>query len=159
MNLSTLTKAQKLAVGGGALLLVSSFLPWYAFGPFTLIGWGAGILAWLGILAGLAGAAVVGLKGLGRADLEAGPLAAEQLGTVLAGVATALILLLLITQPGFVSFGLFLGLAGVALAAFGSFRAMREVGLELPTDELREKLQGRTEPGSPPPEAPEEEQR
>ncbi|MGH8936251.1 MAG: hypothetical protein ACRDXD_08330 [Acidimicrobiia bacterium] len=153
MNLSTLTKAQKMALGGGALLLLASFLPWYAFGPFGVIGWGAGLIAWLGILAGVAGAAVVGLKGTGQADVKAGPLAAEQVGTILAGLGTALILLRLLTASGLASFGLFLGLAGAALATFGAFRAMREAGLELPIEEARRRLEAK-EPGPPPEEFP-----
>ncbi|HIE21306.1 MAG TPA: hypothetical protein EYP73_01750 [Acidimicrobiia bacterium] len=143
MELSNLTKWEKTAGGGGVLLLVASFLPWYGFGG--LIGWSSGFLAWGGILAGVAGAGVLIAPKLGGKEISTASLARPQLAVVLSGIGTALIILRFLTTLQFFSFGIFAGLAGAALAAYGSFQAMREAGLELPVDEIRERF---TQPSS-----------
>lgn len=151
-----LSTGQKIGVGGAALLLVSSFLPWYSisFGPLgsaNLKGWNSGFFAWMGISLGLAAGAVLLLKALGTKDVRGGGLAAEQIALLLGAASVVLIVLRLITQMDLVAFGLFLGLVGAALTAYGSFMAMKEAGLSV--DDMKRNMggSGTDTPGGPPP--------
>lgn len=133
MDFSRLTMAHKIGLGGGIVLLVSSFLSWYSVGAFgvsfSVSGWSAGFWAWFGILLGLAGAVVLGLKAFGTSDVKAGGLAAEQIAVILGTASVVFIVLRFLTQTTAVAFGLFLGLIGAAGVAFGAFRAMTEAGM------------------------------
>lgn len=145
MQLSDLRNSHKLALGGGVVLLVASFLPWYSVSGFgqsaSVNGWGAGFWAWFGILLGLVGVIVLGLKLFDVTALQIGPVAAEPLSVVLTGLSAVFILLRLLTQTSFLSFGLFIGLAAAVVAAVGAWQAMREEGLSLPIDEVKQRLQ------------------
>ncbi|MFP5298660.1 MAG: hypothetical protein ACLGHL_06720 [Actinomycetota bacterium] len=142
--MNNMTMGQKIAVGGGVVLLVSSFLPWYSAFGISISAWDSGFLAWGGVLLGVVGAALIGMKAFGKNAASAGGLATEQLALVLTAAGTLLILLRLITESSLVSFGLFLGLLAAAVAAYGSFTATREQGLDVPGKR----------PGGPPPSGP-----
>ncbi len=138
MDLSKLSQNQKIAAGGGVLALVSMFLPWYGFsfsgfGGASINAWSSGILAWGGIVLAIAGAAIVTLKVLEVQDVTVGNLAAEQLALILAAAGVVLIVLRWLTENSFVKYGLFLGLVAAAAVAYGSFGAMKDAGLEMPT--------------------------
>lgn len=110
-----MTTAQKIGVGGGVLLLVASFLPWYsvslgAFGSVSAKAWDAGFLAWGGVVLGIAGAVVLAMG------------SKEQIAMLLGAASVVLILLRLLTESSAVSFGLFLGLVGAALVAYGAWK-------------------------------------
>lgn len=143
-DLNNMTMGQKLAVGGGAVLLIASFLPWYSAFGISISAWDSGFLAWGGVLLGVVGAGLIAMKAFGKNAANAGGLATEQLALVLTAAATLLILLRLLTESSLVSFGLFLGLIAAAVAAYGSFTATKEAGLDLPGKR----------PGGPPPSGP-----
>ena len=159
MNSKKLSMGQMLGLGGGVLMLITLFLPWFkanlvfmgetvasetgnAFDFF--FGWSGGILVL--VAAGLLAAAA-----FGSSEIKLGSLKGEQLALILAGVGTLFILIKLIigedvptelamllesdeTISGGVSrsFGIFFGLiAGLAVVA-GSFLAMKDKGLDVP---------------------------
>lgn len=130
--LNNLTTGQKLAVGGGAVLLVASFLPWYSAFGISINAWDSGFLAWGGVMLGVVGAGLIAMKAFGKGSKTAGGLATEQLALVLTAAGTLLILLRLLTESSLVSFGLFLALVAAAVAAYGSFAATKEQGLDIP---------------------------
>ncbi len=145
MDLSNLSRPEKVTAGGGAMLLVAGFLPWYSFGGFGgLNGWSSGFPAWGGILAGLAGAGILIAPKLGGKDVSTASLARPQLAVVLTGLGSLLIVFRFITESTLTSFGIFAGLAGSVLATYGSFQAMRAAGLELPVGEVRERFTQRS---------------
>lgn len=129
-----MTTAQKIGVGGGVLLLVASFLPWYSvslggFGSFSVKAWDAGFLAWGGVVAGIAGAVLLAMKAMGTGNVQAGGFASEQIAMILGGASVVLIVLRLVTESSAVSFGLFLGLVGAALVAYGAWTQMKASGM------------------------------
>lgn len=132
MDFSKLSQGAKLALIGGAVLVVGLFLPWYGTLGFSINAFDAEFLAWGGALLGIAGAVVLLLKAMGTKDLQAGQFKAEQLATVLAGAGTVLIALRWLTETDFVKFGLFLSLAAAAVVTFGAFTSMKDAGLDLP---------------------------
>jgi hypothetical protein len=156
MDMSRLTTAHKIGLGGAVVLLVASFLPWYSVGGFgiriNISGWDAGFLAWFGSLVGLAGGVVLGLKAFGTRDVRGGGFAAEQIALLLGAASLILIILRLITESSAVAYGLFLGLVGAAAVAFGSFRAMTEAGMSV--DDMKRQMGGARGPGEPPPPGP-----
>jgi hypothetical protein len=142
MDFSKLSQNQRIAVGGGVLAIISLFLPWYGF-SFGGIGanigaFDSGFFAWSGILLAIAGAVILFLKAMEISDVEVGNLAAEQLALILAGVGVIFVLLRWITETSLVKYGLFIGLVSAAAVAYGSFGAMKDAGLEMPTaDDFR----------------------
>jgi len=133
MDLSKLKGPERTAAIGGVLLLVASFLPWYSFAGFRgLSGWNSGGLAALGILSGLAGVGVLMYAVFQGGDFKLGSLAAPQLALLATALGAALIVIRLLTAIGYSSIGLYLGLIGVGVAAYGSFKAVRASGLEVP---------------------------
>lgn len=148
-----MTTAQKIGVGGGVLLLVASFLPWYSvslggFGSFSVKGWDAGFLAWGGVVLGIAGAIVLALKAMGTSDVRAGGFASEQIAVILGAASFVLILLRLLTETTAVSFGLFLGLVGAALVAYGAFTQMKAAGMSV--NDMKQKFGAGEPPAQPP---------
>lgn len=131
-DFNKLSQGAKLALIGGAVLVINLFLPWYGTGPFSANAFDAEILAWGGSLLAIAGAAVLLLKAMGTKDVAAGQFKPEQLATILAGGGTVLIVLRWLTESDFVKFGLFLGLAAAAVVTFGAFTSMKAAGLDLP---------------------------
>ena len=148
-----LTTGQKVGGAGALILLVASFLPWYSLdlglaGSVSITAWDAGFLAWFGVIVGIVGGVILVLKGMGTKDVKAGGLAAEQLALLLGAASLVLILLRLLTETDFVSFGLFLGLAGAALVAYGAFTAMKAAGMSV--DDMKQRFGGTDGPGGPP---------
>lgn len=133
MDFSKLSNGAKMALIGGAVLVINLFLPWYGVsGFFNANAFDMGFLAWGGSFFAIAGAAVLLLKALGTRDVEAGQFKPEQLATILAGVGTVLIVLRWLTETDLVKYGLFVGLIAAAVVTFGSFTSMKEAGLDLP---------------------------
>jgi hypothetical protein len=152
-----MTTAQKVGAGGALLLLVSSFLPWYsadlgAFGSVNFNAWDANFFAWGGVILGVAGGVILALKGMGTKDVKAGGFAAEQIALLLGAASLVLILLRLLTEMTGVSYGLFLGIIGAALVAYGSFTAMKAAGMSV--DDMKQRFGGTDQPGGPPPTPP-----
>lgn len=142
-----LSNGQKIALGGGLVLLISSFLPWYGvslggFGGVNISAWNAGFFAWAGVLIGVAAAILIGLKAFQGNALSAGGFATEQLAVILAGIGLVLVVLRLITETSFLKYGIFVGIAAAAATAYGAFMAMREAGLDLDADDFKGKLGG-----------------
>jgi hypothetical protein len=131
-DFNKLSQGAKLALIGGAVMVIDLFLPWYGTLGFNLNAFDAEFFAWGGALLVIAGAAVLLLKAMGTRDVEAGQFKPEQLATILAGAGTVFILLRWLTETSFVKFGLFLGLAAGAAVTFGAFTSMRDAGLDLP---------------------------
>lgn len=147
-----MTTAQKVGAAGALILLVSSFLPWYsvslgAFGSVSIKAWDANFLAWGGVILGVAGGVILALKGMGTKDVKAGGFAAEQIALLLGAASLVLILLRLLTESTAVSYGLFLGIVGAALVAYGAFTAMKAAGMSV--DDMKNRLGG-DRPGGPP---------
>lgn len=137
MDFSKLSQNQKIALGGGALAVISLFLPWYgfSFAGFTenIIGFEAGFFAWFGMLLAIAGASILLLKALDINDIKVGNLAAEQFALVLAGLGLVFVVLRLLTENDLIKYGLFFGLISAAAVAYGAFGSMKDAGLEMPT--------------------------
>jgi len=132
MDFSKLSNGAKMAVVGGALLVINLFLPWYGTLGFSINAFDAEFFAWGGSLLAIAGAVVILLKAMGTRDVAAGQFKPEQLATILAGAGTVLIALRWLTETEFVKYGLFLGLAAAAVVTFGAFTSMKDAGLDLP---------------------------
>lgn len=135
-DFNKLPQGAKLALIGGAVLVVNLFLPWYSFGAagfsISANAFDAGFLAWGGSLFAIAGAVVLLLKAMGTQDVNAGQFKPEQLATILGAGGTVLVLLRFLTETNGVSFGLFLGIAAAAVVTYGAFTSMRAAGLDLP---------------------------
>ena len=132
MNVSKLNGPERTAAIGGGILLLASFLPWYSYGGFGISGWDSGGLAVLGILSGLAGAGILIYAVLRDPEFRWGPFAASQLALIAVSVGAVLILLRLLTSIRNTSIGLYAGLFGAAMAAFGSLQTVRASGLDVP---------------------------
>jgi hypothetical protein len=136
MDFSKLSTGAKLALIGGAVLVVNLFLPWYSF-DFGIVSASANAFdaefwAWGGSLIAIAGAVVLLLKAMGTKDVNAGQFKTEQLALLLGGVGFVLIVLRFITETSGVSFGLFLGIAASAVVTYGAYMAMKAAGLSMP---------------------------
>lgn len=136
MDFSKLSTGAKIALIGGAALVVDLFLPWYSISSFgfsaSANAFDAGFLAWGGSLIAVAGAVVLLLKMMGTKTVEAGQFKTEQLALLLGAAGFVLILLRWLTETSFTGFGLFLGLAAAAAVTYGSFMAMKDAGLDMP---------------------------
>jgi hypothetical protein len=132
MDLSRLSTAHKIGIGGALVLLVDMFLPWYSVdlgqfgGSISINAWDAGFLAWGGCVAGVAAGVILALKATGKQDVSAGGKTPEQLAMILGVASFVLIALRLVTETSFMAFGLFLGLAASAAVAYGSFMAKKD---------------------------------
>jgi hypothetical protein len=137
MDLSRLSMAHKIAIGGAIVLLIDSFLSWYKVSGFGIsIGinaWDAGFLAWGGVLFGVAAGVVLALKATGKQDVKAAGKSAEQIALILGITSFVLIVLRLVTESSFMAFGLFIGIAAAAAVAYGAWMASKEAGVVAPT--------------------------
>ena len=137
MDLSRLSTAHKIAIGGAVVLLIDSFLNWYKVSGFGIsIGvnaWDMGFLAWGGVLFGVAAGVVLALKATGKQDVQAGGKSAEQIAMILGIVSFVLIVLRLVTESSFMAYGLFIGIAASAAVAYGAWMAAKEAGGVTPT--------------------------
>ncbi len=131
MDLSRLSTAHKIGIGGALVLLIDSFLPWYSFslgvlGSVSANAWDAAFLAWGGVIAGVAAGVVLALKATGQKDVGTGSMGAEKIAMILGTVSLALIVLRLLTEMDGATFGLFLGVVAAAAVAYGSYMASKE---------------------------------
>jgi hypothetical protein len=129
-KINQLSLSEKLIAGGGILMLVASFLPWYSidfgiegFGSVSRNGWESPGAIWsvLAVLLGIAMVVVAlgpKLAGMSLPDLGGVTWGQAMLG---AGALVALcIIIKLINESSYMDIGFFLGiLAAVALAAGG----------------------------------------
>ena len=141
-KLNELSTGEKLISGGGILLLIASFLPWYkvsvSFGEFSASasanGWqdpGA-IFSILAVILGvLMVGAVLGPK-FGNMQLPA--LGSITWGQAFLGAGAAILVLVVIkflNESSSISYGFFLGfIAAVALAAGGYLMYIEEKGVQ-----------------------------
>jgi hypothetical protein len=132
MELSKLKGPERTAAIGGVVLLVASFLPWYSVVGFGVSGWNSGGLAVLGVISGLVGIGVLMYAVFQDSDFRLGSFAAPQLALMAAALSAVLILLRLFTSIGNTSIGLYAGLVGAGVIAYGSFGAVKASGLEVP---------------------------
>jgi hypothetical protein len=140
MDFSKLSNGEKIAGVAGAVLVINLFLPWYGAFGFTANAFDdpAGFLAWGGSLIAIAGAIILLMKALGRADASRGAMAAEQMAALVAAIGTVLIFLQWITENDFTKYGLYLGILASAAVTFGAYTAMKEKGLSIPDmDDLK----------------------
>lgn len=132
MDLSRLSTAHKIGIGGAVVLLVASLLPWYSLnfglGSLSLKAWDAGFLAWGGVIAGVAAGVILLLKATGTKDVGSGSMGAEQIAMILGIASVALIVLRFLTESTAAAFGMFLGIAAAAAVAYGAFMANKETG-------------------------------
>jgi hypothetical protein len=138
VDLSKLTTGQKIALGAGVVLLIDLFLPWYSIdigiASASANAFDAGFFAWFGSFLAIAAAVLIGLKVFQEGEgVSLGTLKTEQIALVLGGLGTFFILLRLITETDFLGFGIFLGLIAAGAITYGSFMAMKEAGLEMPS--------------------------
>jgi hypothetical protein len=154
MDLSKMTTGQKIILGGGVLLIINLFLPWYRV---SVMGFSASInafdtfLAWFGSFCAIAGAVIIALKMFGNVKIAAGPLKAEHLALALAALGFVLILLRLITETSSVFIGIFIGLIATAGMTYGGFLAMKDEGMALQDFKSLGGGKGGNPPPPPPP--------
>lgn len=125
-------------MGTGALMLVDGFLPWYGvdlgpFGGVNVKGLSSGFLAWLPIVLVVAVGVVVAARVFAGQKLPVNrSIGPSALLLVVAGVATVLIVLKLLTDGSYTKFGLFLGLVLAAVQTAYAYLAFRASGEALP---------------------------
>jgi hypothetical protein len=132
MDFKSLSNGMKLALVGGAVLVVNLFLPWYGVFGFNINAFDVGFLAWGGSFIAIAGAVLLLLKEMGTKDVTAGEFKTEQIAVALGALGFVLILLRWLTESNLVKFGLYLGILASAAVAAGAFMAMKDAGLGLP---------------------------
>jgi hypothetical protein len=126
MNASRMGPGHLLAGGGGLLLFVFLFLPWFGVGPVTQSGWEGQSSTDIFFLITAVVAVFTALTA-GRGSVAPG-VTANGATTLLGGVATLLLIWLVIFDyPGGVSreIGLYLSLLAAAAIAAGGFMASR----------------------------------
>lgn len=130
MDISKLSKGDRLVAGGAVAFLVTMFLPWFSIsiGPidYSRNGWHFIITGTLAFLLLLAAAVLVGLPAAGK-SINAPAI------TVLALAALSLILVLLRVligdeDPLGRSFGVFVAVVAAGAATFGGFLKFKEGG-------------------------------
>jgi hypothetical protein len=137
-SVDRLSLNQRIVLGGGVLVLLASFMPWFGEPGFALDAWDSDFFAWGGTIFVVAGALILGLGAFEIADLRVAKVAAEHMALLATGVGTLLIVIqLLIGESAFgltISrrFGIFISLAGAAAATYGSLGAVKDAGLDLP---------------------------
>jgi len=152
MDFSKLGNGAKIILIGGIALFITSFLPWYGFGPYSASGWDSQFWAVFGILLGIAAVVVFALQVFEVTKIAVGPFKAEQITFMLGALSLLFILLRWITETSGTKFGLFLGILSAAAITFGAFTAMREAGIAMPDmDDFKSMGGGGDEPPPPPP--------
>lgn len=132
MDFSKLSMGAKLALIGGAVLVVDLFLPWYGVFGLSINAFDAEILAWGGCLVAIAGAVVLLLSAMGKKEVAAGSFKPQQFAFILGAVGFVMIVLRWLTENEFVKFGLYLGILASALVAYGAFTEMKAKGQSMP---------------------------
>lgn len=129
---NTMSNGEKLIVGGGVVLLIASFLPWYKisfdFGEFgggsvSASGWEAPGALWsiLAVFCAVAMVAVIVLPKFANVQLpDLGSITWPQALLGLGAAALVFVILKFINESSYLSFGFYIGfLATLALAAGG----------------------------------------
>lgn len=132
MDFSKLSMGAKLALVGGAVLLVASFLPWHGVFGISINGWDSEFWAIFGIILGIAGAVVLLLPAFGKKAVTAGSFMTEQLAFLLGAAAFVFIVIHWLTNNEFVKYGLYLGILASAVVAYGAFTEMKAKGQNIP---------------------------
>jgi hypothetical protein len=130
MDLSKLSTAHKIALGGAVVLVIDMFLPWYSvegFGiKYNANAWDVGFLAWGACVFGIAAGVILALKAMGTQDVKTGTMSAEKIAMILGITAFVLAVLRLVTETSFMAFGLFLGIIATGAVAYGAWMASKE---------------------------------
>jgi hypothetical protein len=130
-TINQLSLAEKLVAGGGVLMLIASFLPWYkvsfsSLGFSTSVsasGWDAPGALW-SILAVIIAVVMAGVVISRVAKMTLPDLGAITWGQAMlgGGVTVAVLLLIkLLNHSGNLSFGFFLGIIAAGLLAYGGY--------------------------------------
>lgn len=138
-RLNELNLSEKLIAGGGVLMLIAAFLPWWSYseGPFSVSksGFGAPGSIWslLAILICIGLAGIVLATKFGNVTLP--DLGTITWGQVFGGSAIALALFMLLklwrimdVEVGGMGFGFFVGLIAAAAVGYGAFLKFQESG-------------------------------
>ena len=132
-KLKALSLAQKLVAGGGVLMLIASFMPWYSFSElgfsFTQSGWDAPGSIWslLAIVVSLAAAGAVLAESVGNIKLpDLGPSTTWGMLYGGAGAAVAVLMLLklwriMAVPVGGMGWGFFVAIVAAAIVAAGGY--------------------------------------
>ncbi|MGI8557704.1 MAG: hypothetical protein ACR2ND_05265 [Solirubrobacteraceae bacterium] len=161
MDSSNVSIGERVAAAGGLVLLIALFLKWYGVEGasvngvnihvpvvVSISGWHAiSVGRWLFLICALLAIALAVAKSYGQ-TLNL-PMTPSVLLCGLGGLSVLWILFRLLSHPGgglslSVKFGIFAGLAGAALLAFGAYQTMQEEGASF--DELREPASRFTKP-------------
>jgi hypothetical protein len=163
MDFSKLSNGDKIALGGGLLLFVSSFFPFFGFGTETIGGvvYGGGSTngwdhnwVWIGLVLVLIGVAILVLRSLDITNIKIGTIKAEQLALMVVALGTLLIVIqLLVGWHGVPrKWGIWVAVVLAGVTLFGTFTAMRTKGIGLPdADDFRSLGGGGGAPPPPPP--------
>jgi len=127
-----LNATQRLGAVGGVLMVVGSVLPWYSWEGFGVSGWGSGLLSVLGILGGVAGAAILVAEPVFGTKPSVGSLDPGQSALVAAGVGLIFVVFRLLSWTSFVGLGLIVSAAGAGLTAYAAFKTVKETGSSIP---------------------------
>jgi hypothetical protein len=124
-RLSTLNAQERVAGPASFVLLVSFWMPWFSFGPFSFDGLSVHSWLFIAVLNSIVLVLYVLITAFGAGDLaELGRISKEQLLVLLTGVNVALVLLGFLLKPAGLSWswGAFLALvaATVAFLPFGA---------------------------------------
>jgi hypothetical protein len=137
-KVNALSLPEKLISGGGILMLIASFLPWYKYDfgieEFASIsvsrnGWESPGAIWSVLAVIIAVVMVAAVLGPKFANMKLPDLGKYTVGQALlaAGVACAvLVLLKLISESSYLSFGFYLGIIAAAALAAGGYLTYSE---------------------------------
>lgn len=137
-KLNTLSLGEKLVAGGGVLMLIASFLPWYkidfglaefGLGSVTRSGWQSPGGLWSVLAIFIAVAMAVAVLGPKFANLKLPALGQYTWGQAhlaLGGLVAVLILLKLLAESSYISYGFFLGIIAAAALAAGGYMLYTE---------------------------------
>lgn len=153
-DMSKLTTADRILLGGAALFVIDSFLPWQraclAFEGFSecfsASAWG-GDASWAGVIAGLLAILLLaaGVAGLAGVAMPPTMPMATVMSWLAFGVALFAILKFLLVVTNEAGFAAFIGLVLALVIAYGGWMKMQEASV-LP----RPPAFGGTEPPAPP---------
>lgn len=139
-RIQAMSNGEKLIAGGGIVMLIASILPWYSvdfiFGSINRNGWQSPGAIWsiLATLLAVALAAAVIAPKFGNVTLpDLGGVTWGQ-AFLAGGVAVVILVLIkLVNESSYMSFGFYLGIiAAIAIAAGGFLRFQEEGGTGRP---------------------------
>jgi hypothetical protein len=128
---ATVSRGTWVAAGGSLILLISVFLSWYGFGPFSINGWDATDWAKLVALLALAGLVIIGLELF--ATNVAIPYPSSMILIGIGALSTLLVLFRIVSKPGGagssaldLKYGIFVALIAAIAVAVGGYLKMSE---------------------------------